>query len=184
MLSTEKQIKIKEQDIPNCLYSMLNGCVFHITPYERFEEIKASGSIQANRDGKLGLNFSKKSFGRHRGWVCLFDFRKELERIAKDSFYKWGFFFHNEDRFGNKLSFLFIDPIYHDKLITWQEAKDEKEYTQLIPYAECWYPGDVSFNMIYNVTHVDIIRKPLTGHVKAVREAWRMIKKQRENNKL
>src|SRR5438552_557441 len=122
-----KRLKIKEEDIPDQLYPMLDGRVFHVTPYKKYEKIQQTGFISANQDGKLGCNFSEKNFGKHKGWVCLFDFRTQLKKIAKDPAYRWGFYFHNEDRLGNTLSFLFLDPTYYDRLISWEAAKDERE---------------------------------------------------------
>jgi hypothetical protein len=178
-----KRLRIKEEDIPDRLYPLLDGRVFHVTPYKRYEQIKQTGFIDANQDGKLGYNFSEKSFGRYNGWVCLFDFRTELKKIAEDSAYRWGFYFHNEDRFGNRLSFLFLDPTCYHKLISWEAANEEREYMQLIPYAECWYPGNVPLDAISDVTHIHIMRKPVTGHAKAVRDAWKLIDKKNKSEK-
>jgi hypothetical protein len=181
MSAFSKTMKIKEEDIPDQLYPMLDGRVFHLTPYERYEQIKQSGFISANQDGKLGFNFSEKSFGRHKGWVCLFDFRTDLKKIAEDPAYRWGFYFHNEDRFGNRLSFMFLDHAYYDRLISWKAAKGEREYLQLIPHAECWYPGDIPLDAIIDVIHIHIVRKPLTGHAKIVSDAWKLREKKRKS---
>jgi hypothetical protein len=172
-----KTIKVKEEDIPDQLYAMLDGRVFHITPYKRYAQIKKTGFIIANHDGKLGFNFSEKSFGRHNGWVCLFDFRTEVEKIAGDPFCRWGFFFRNQERFGNKLSFLFLDTACHERLIRWDAATKEQEYTQRIPHAECWYPGSVPLDAIVDLIHIQIIRRPLTGPAKVVMETWKLRKK-------
>ena len=181
MNALPKRMKIREEDIPDRLYPMLDGKVFHITPYKRYGQIKQSGFISANQDGKLGLNFSEKSFGRHEGWVCLFDFRTKLKKIAEDPLHRWEFYFRNEDRFGNRLSFLFLDSACYDRLISWEAAKEENEYVQLIPYAECWYPGDIPLDAIIDVAQIHIVRKPLTGHAKVVRDVWKLIEKKRKS---
>ena len=52
---------------------------------------------------------------------------------------------------------------------------------QLIPYAECWYPGDIPLDAIIDVAQIHIVRKPLTGHAKVVRDAWKLIEKKRKS---
>ncbi len=66
------------------LLGLLRDKVFHVTTAKAFENIQKDGFIYGNQDAKYPLNEgSLKSFGRCRGWVCLFDLRgksdKEIE---------------------------------------------------------------------------------------------------------
>jgi hypothetical protein len=67
------------------LLPRLRDRVFHVTSQENFEKIREAGAILHNRDERFPLNAaSEASFGRRRGWVCLFDLcgcaKKVLDR--------------------------------------------------------------------------------------------------------
>src|SRR3989337_4365420 len=58
------------------LLGLLRDKVFHVTTAKAFENIQKDVFIYGNQDAKYPLNpTSLNSFGRCRGWVCLFDLR-------------------------------------------------------------------------------------------------------------
>lgn len=141
------------------LLPILKEQVFHVTSYERFEKIEEEGCIKSNADGKLGYTYSQNSYGRKRGYICLFDLRhKTGEEIQHglDSLY-----FLDIHELGNKQAHLILKDEYYDKLIHTDQAKAEIGFKELwIPYVECWYPEDLPLSNIKEVIIVNIPRDP------------------------
>ena len=143
------------------LLPILNNNIFHVTSYERFEKIEKEGYIKSNKNGELGFTYpqSENSYGRKRGYICLFDLRnKTKEEIENglDCFY-----FLDIYAFGNKQVYLILMEEYYTQLIDTEQAKADIGYTEMwIPNMECWYPEDLPLDNIKEVIIVNIQRDP------------------------
>lgn len=144
---------------------VLNGNVFHVTNEIGFNGIIKDNYIKNNQDKKFKYIYgqSEGSFGRVRGYVCLFDLRNKVnifEKIGEDGY---GLLI----QYLNPKSFIFcLKKIEYPSLIEWTEAKIAKEnYTKKyvngdyktpvdwynVADFECWYPKDIHLNQIEKI---------------------------------
>ena len=141
------------------LLPILKDKIFHVTSYERFIKIQKSGFIKSNADGKLGYTFSQNSYGRKRGYICLFDLRSKTDEeinIGLECLY-----FLDIHDLGDKQVHLIFNEEYDYKLIDTKQAKAEIGFKELwIPYVECWYPEDLPLSNIKDMITVNIKRNP------------------------
>ena len=140
------------------LLGLLRDKVFHVTTAKAFENIQKDGFIYGNQDAKYPLNpTSLNSFGRCRGWVCLFDLRgksdEEIDNVLS-RFYnflrpKW-FVKLNESEYYNesRLVYLCLSQAYYNELVPNREASQNEKPSQFIPDIECWYPGNIPIGHI------------------------------------
>jgi len=140
------------------LLGLLRDKVFHVTTAKAFENIQKDGFIYGNQDAKYPLNpTSLNSFGRCRGWVCLFDLRgksdEEIDNVLS-RFYnflrpKW-FVKLNESEYYNesRLVYLCLSQAYYNELVPNREASQNDKRSQFIPEVECWYPGNIPIGHI------------------------------------
>lgn len=146
-------IEYKEQ-----LLGLLRDKVFHVTTAKAFDYIQKDGFIYGNQDAKYPLNESSlNSFGRCRGWVCLFDLRgnsdKEIDNVLS-RFYnflrpEW-FVELNESEYytESRLAYLCLSQAYYKDLVPNREASQNNKPSQFIPDVECWYPGNIPVGYI------------------------------------
>ena len=74
------------------LLVQLREKVFHLTTAEAYKKIKQDGFVFNNKDGRYPINTgSSKSFGRSRGWVCLFDLRGRSEEEIEEALFRYPF---------------------------------------------------------------------------------------------
>lgn len=135
------------------LLGLLRDKVFHVTTAKAFESISKDGFIYENQDAKYPVYIgSLKSFGRCKGWVCLFDLRgksdKEIENVLS-RFYnflrpEW-FVELNESEYytESRLVYLCLSHAYYNDLVSNREASQNNKPSQFIPEVECWYPGNI-----------------------------------------
>lgn len=151
------------------LLGQLRGKVFHITSVDAYEKIKQDGFVFHNRDGQYPTNTgSVKSFGRNRGWVCLFDLRNKSEEEIEDALFRYYFvnppwFSKNIGDFSeSRLAYLILNPHCHDDLILQNEQlrgeiwSDSLRCTQFVPQVECWYDEKLSIECVQQVFLVTI----------------------------
>ncbi|HJP18097.1 MAG: hypothetical protein CMD96_06330 [Gammaproteobacteria bacterium] len=160
-------LEFKDQDYKDELLSHLRGQIFHITTIKTFDDIKKTNFIFHNKDSKFSINTgSLKSFGRKRGYVCLFDLREKEETViqeALDKYYFLGpnwFAEYHEDYYEFNLAYLIMNSRFYNKIVPTVEAKkicrESRNYEQYIPEAECWYPDDMPINSINRTLLVKI----------------------------
>ena len=158
---------VKQDDLRRVLLPKLRSRVFHVTSGRGLEGIQTSHSVSANIDGKLGFTFpqSENSFGRRRGYVCMFDLRGISEEHLK--FALEGFFFL--DPYGRRENpvFLFLAPARYGDIIHSRVAKP-RGGEMWIPYVEAWYPRDLPLSEIDQVLSVKIERPPESDFEKAI----------------
>jgi len=141
------------------LLGLLREKVFHITTAKAYRRILKDGFVFANKNEKYPLNAgSVKSFGRYRGWVCLFDLRGKSDKEIDETLIRYYFLGPSwfKENFQNytesRLVYLLLSATCYDDLVPNQEGKtswnDGSGYVQYIPNAECWFPGKMPIGLI------------------------------------
>ena len=98
----------------------------------------------------------ENSYGRKRGYVCLFDLRDKNRSIIDEALLK--FYFLNPG-YGEKVVFLILNTQLYPELIDYQQAHEEVGFKEKwIPYVECWYPRAISLNNIEEIMLVNIAK--------------------------
>jgi len=161
------EIIYTDQDHAADLLERLHDTVFHLTTKEAFDQIQRDVYIFHNRERRFALNIaSENSFGRNRGWVCLFDLRGHPEATIKETRKKYNFLEPSWfKRYYTKyteshLAYLFLDPKTYPALVSNQTAANIRKATNrnnhYVPKTECWYPGDLPLTAIGSVLLVQI----------------------------
>ncbi len=152
-----QSIEFIDTEYKDQLLGLLRDKVFHVTTVKAFESIQKDGFIYGNQDAKYPLNESSlKSFGRCRGWVCLFDLRgkgdKEIENGLNCYYFLMPSWFEelNESEHYTewRLVYLYLSHAYYKDLTPNREASQNDKRSQFIPEVECWYPGNIPIGHI------------------------------------
>lgn len=141
------------------LLGLLKEKVFHVTSAKAYRRIRKDGFIFANQDEKYPLNTgSLKSFGRYRGWVCLFDLRGKSDNEIDDALMCYSFlgpswfkeYYQNYTEY--RFVYLLLSETCYNSLVPNREGrtswKDGSGYTQYVPCVECWFPGKIPIQLI------------------------------------
>lgn len=172
IMPSKAEYHYQADELRDKLLSKLKEKVFHVTSYDRYKIIEESGMIKSNADGKLGFTYpqSENSYGRKRGYICLFDLRdKTAEEIenALECFY-----FLGDHTLGDKQVYLILKDETYSELIDTTQAKAEIDFKEMwIPYVECWYPENLLLSNIQEIIIVNIEREPLSDLTKAIIQA-------------
>ena len=161
--------EITDIDLKVELLPYLRGCVFHVTTKASFKEIQSCGAILNNRDERFTLNVaSGSSFGRERGWVCLFDLRGCDDETLEEILHKYNFLEpswfirYTPDSTISELAYIFLKSEAYSELVSNEVAKREwlegGRYGHYVPKAEAWYPGDIPLSIVECVRLVTIRR--------------------------
>ncbi len=148
-----QSIEFIDRGYKDQLLGLLRDKVFHVTTAKAFESIQKDGFIYENQNAKYPLNESSlKSFGRCRGWVCLFDLRgksdKKIDNVLSCSYNflrpEW-FVELNESEYytESRLVYLYLSHVYYDELVPNREASQNDKSSKFIHEVECWYPGNI-----------------------------------------
>lgn len=154
-----ESLTARSQDLQSVVLPKLRESVFHVTSAVGFEGIEAARMIATNAEGKLGYTFpqSQNSYGRKRGYVCLFDLRVVSEEHldhALHCFYFLDPFFRRADPV-----FLFLRADRYGEIIPWTATRNN--YSAMwIPYIEAWYPGALPLTEVDRVLSVRVERPP------------------------
>jgi len=149
-------IELHYSNLKEELLPLLFGKVFHVTTKDAYFSIMDEKIIRNNMEGKyeFAASQSKNSYGRKRGYVCLFDLRSATtEQIdhALDNFY-----FLNP-RWQRSAYFFVVSSSVWSQLIETSVAKSEIGFKEMwIPYVECWFPKDLLLDHIDEVIEVKI----------------------------
>jgi hypothetical protein len=158
-----KEVAYTNTDHSTDLLNQLIGRIFHVTTRAAFEQIQESGAILHNRDERFPLNpTSIDSFGRTRGWVCLFDLRDQSVEIMRkwlgigntqyDYLYPEWFRHWTPDFCEWNLAYLFLDPTAWPKLKPNKLADEERRKTgqwpHCVPAIEVWFQGNLHLSLI------------------------------------
>ncbi len=157
-----RRCKLPDRELRAVLLPGLVGQVFHVTRYAAYEHIVKSGFIHSNADSSFGESFpgSRNSYGRAKGYVCLFDFRdKPPEAIS------WGLDccnFLEANHRGDRIAILLMTAGLFDSLIPASSAFASGGQGKLwIPEVECWYSGSIPLHFVAEVLDVSIVRTPV-----------------------
>lgn len=159
-----EEIEYLDRGYRTDLLGRLRGQVFHLTTVEALEAIRKTGAILHNRDGRFPINLaSKHSFGREKGWVCLFDLRDPNEELLQNTLEKKYDFlgpswFRNctDDFVEWKLAYLFLDRSAWAGLVENDAAKEEGPREHYLPEIEVWVPDKIPLEFIDKALHVKI----------------------------
>jgi hypothetical protein len=136
---------------------LLRNKIFHVTSADKLNLIEKQGIIKPNAAGLLGLTFSQSaySYGRRRGYVCLFDLRNKSKETIEHALD--GFYFLAPRPLGDTIAFLILSPAVESELITDQQAYAEIGYKEMyVPNVECWYPCALPLSQIEEIILVEI----------------------------
>jgi hypothetical protein len=139
------------------LLPMLMGKVFHVTTKDACSSILTNKTIKNNMKGDYKFCFpqSENSYGRKRGYVCLFDLRSATKKHIQDASIKFNFL--NPFRNKSDPCFFIISCSAWSQLIDASVAKSEIGYTEMwIPYVECWFPKNLSLDHVVEIIEVKI----------------------------
>jgi hypothetical protein len=137
---------------------LLKGKVFHVTSLEAYKEIVRDGMIVSNIEGQFRYTFPQSaiSYGRKRGYVCLFDLRNKSNKVIEEAL--WKYYFLNPPFCQNKPVFLILSSKLYSDLIYDTQAKREAGYNEMyIPYIECWYRDNIPLEKIDKIIEVTIL---------------------------
>lgn len=83
-----KHLNLSEHECRSTLLPHLRARVFHVTRMTTLGRILEDGRIDPNSLGLLGNSFpqSANSYGRHKGYVCLFDYRSKTQEAIDHGF--------------------------------------------------------------------------------------------------
>ena len=169
-----QSIDFLDKEDTDQLLGLLRENVFHITTAIAYKNILKDGFIFGNQDENYPINTgSLKSFGRYRGWVCLFDLRGKSDKEIEDALTHYYFlgpswfkeYFENYTE--SRLVYLIMsDAYYHQLRPNWEGRKslnDGSCFTQYIPDVECWFPGKMPIELIEKAICVRIRNFIRTG---------------------
>lgn len=156
VIHVESEVELEEILIPR-----LKERVFHVTSPEGYRGIMKDGAIKNNKNKAFPPSYSQstRSWGREKGYVCLFDFRGVSDETIKGELRK-GPFFNPPTAYDNPFFLVFSDTIY-SKLISDEVAQQDQPYGMWIPYVECWYLGEIPTDLIEMVIEAKIETKPI-----------------------
>lgn len=165
------------------LLARLEDQVFHLTTATAFTEIKKTGGVLHNKEGRYGLNTSsERSFGRLMGYVCLFDLRdhsKETLKRILDDYYFLGPSWFEMARGAFKvaeLRYLILHKNYYDRIIPNHAALDHLrttgKYLHFVPNGEVWIEEQLPLEWIDTVISVTI-RRPVSLMERTVESVYR-----------
>ncbi len=149
--------KDREEDtlLEKNVFPYLTGFVFHKTDQRGYEGICKSGVIENNQDAKFPFSYhsSNISYGRDKGYVCLFDFRDAALFEINETLLRYTFLPSFQDNY--TVYYFHLKKAYYSELIPVSAAREEVGYNKMwIPYTECWFPGDIPIEYISHVTKV------------------------------
>lgn len=151
------KIKCEYGELRHRILPLIVNTVFHVTNKVAFDGIIRDGSIRNNQNNDFYYSFgqSENSYGRKRGYICLFDLRDKSDEVIDEALMRYNFLhpFYSE----KKTYFFQISAAIYPSLIDTSEAKKEIGCSEMwIPNVECWYPSDLSIDYIEKVTQVQV----------------------------
>lgn len=173
-----KHLDINGGDLRVVLLPRLRERVFHVTSQANFEKIRRARAVLHNRDRRFPLNIaSENSFGRKKGWVCLFDLRNCDDQTLEDTLDNkycflrppWFVKYEPNSTISN-VCYLFLDSRAQSELVSYKSAKRECPCGHYIPKTEAWYPGEIPLPRIESVLLVTSRTEAPTGYARVLHE--------------
>jgi hypothetical protein len=154
------------------LLPFLRDRVFHLTPKGNLESILKTRAVCHNGANRFphASSMSENSYGRLRGWICLFDFRAVDDDVLTENRenYAWDDPFrpsvHPMQEFPDSwdddtTAYLFLDEKAFPSLIPARNVVQEPMWRTLIREVECWWPGDLPLDFISSILVVSFDRE-------------------------
>jgi hypothetical protein len=160
----------RARDLRTELLPRLRHQVFHVTSSDRRDRIIQAGAIRSNRDESFPFTYpqSRISYGRARGYVCLFDLRTATDDEVSHSLDCYYFLDpYSSDRVDP--TFFLLDPAAYPKLIPCSVAKAARSEEMWIPHTEAWFPSDLPLHAVEKILDVEVDRGPEHPFVTALR---------------
>lgn len=169
-----EHVDLQDADLRAVLLPRLRDRVFHVTSQENFEKIREAGAILHNRDERFPLNVtSEASFGRRRGWVCLFDLRGCVERVLDrtlDRDYNFlqprSFVRYLRDSTISNIAYLIVKQEASPSIVPQSFANEIDPLGHYVRDTEVWYPGDVPLSLVESALLVTIRAAAPSGHAR------------------
>ncbi len=143
----------------------LSNQVFHVTSIKAYENILKDNKIFHNKDEKFPINTSSKgSYGRLKGFVCLFDLRGKDESVIENTLNCYNFLVPDcseercSDYIENNSAYFILKPESYKKLIPNSTGWQEDQCKLFVPKTECWFPGDMPLEHVSKILLVRIHR--------------------------
>lgn len=150
----ERSQKGEKLDLPDRVLEMLLGRVFHVTSSASWLNIQAAGFIETNERARHETPFGvPSSYGRRKGYVCLFDLRGKSDEDIKEGHLRLPF--TRPHQLGAVAVYLLIAPLAFPNIIDEEAAIQDAGSRDWIPGIECWYPSPVSVDLIESAVTVD-----------------------------
>lgn len=154
----------------------LGGTVFHLTTAKAYRNIRKTKAICSNANGQFPVNTaSENSFGRCRGWVCLFDFRGKTDAEIEDGRLRYNFlgpsWFWQYFKEYKKLDIIYLilsESCYHEIVpnkVAWEAFRATGEYKHFVPDVECWFPDSLSLTKIRKTLVLRVIESAPSGGI-------------------
>ena len=160
-------------DLPSQILPPLQETVFHVTREASLIGIRQDGYVDTNRDGRYETPFGfPSSYGRRKGYVCLFDLRDKTDEDVQ--FGQDCLSFTQPVALGHRVAYLILSPTAYDELISEHNAildVGEHGSRDWVPRLECWYPRALPINRISTILHVDFRKQTLENERRANRLA-------------
>lgn len=150
------------------LLPLLEGRVFHVTKEENWPRIQAIGSLLAvPPEGQYVSSFGSKSYFRQRGCVSLFDYRNCQQDKFQEHYYNCLPTFPLTEECAIRI--LFLSPNRYDQLVSWEDWRKDGIGTNIVPYVEVGFEGEIPLDHIEEALIVTITedRNSLAYRLKA-----------------
>lgn len=168
-------IEVHSSRLSEIVLPKLKGRVFHVTDLHGFNGIFSTGYIVSNQDNRFPFRYgqSENSYGRKRGYICLFDLRKVTEVQLEDALMKY--YFLNPHFAEDHAFFLYLNDSLYPDLIPCNVAEKEEVYSEMwIPNVEAWYKGTISVEALDGILEVKVEPAKLGPWSEAVVRAWKL----------
>mgnify|MGYP001558722902 CR=1 FL=1 len=181
-------LKFINDDLHKVLLPLLEDTIFHMSTQEAYRQIIEDGKIKNNRDGQYQLNaMSDNSFGRKRGYICLFNFKDHDRAIVKETLVDYYYFLdpdwfrrYYEDRVESKLAYFILHSKCYHLIIGNEVAKESGD--QYVPKTECWMENEISLDHIDNVLLATVINSIPTDPFLHAHHMLSLERQNEENN--
>jgi len=134
-------IRIEKENPFDVLLPKLTGKIFHVSRKINLEQIELSGKIKPSNGGDFITTFGSKSYFGNKGCICLFDYRDiDNEKSQK--------FIHRcrpTDPLmnGNEIVIFMLSERLYSNVLPWNEWENNGGGTNVVPYVEVGYPGEI-----------------------------------------
>jgi hypothetical protein len=157
-------LRFTDEDLKEKLLPHLENTVFHLTTLHAYHQIIADEEIKNNKDNKLTPSKDPDhSFGRKKGWVCLFNLKNVSSEVIDEILSRtydfldpsWFRAIINEKVESNLVYFILDDNYYH-MVIDNDISKETVDHC--VEKIECWMDDKIPLDYIAKVLLVKSIK--------------------------